>query len=142
MDFIAVSIDGRYHGERGKPADYNAAIAKAFAQGGEHPMYYDTVWDVMRLIDYLQTRPDVDGKRIGLIGFSKGGIETWITSAIDTRVACSIPCIGVQSFAWALANDAWHARVGTVQKLDSTPPSGRLTLSIPIRPSCGSFTTG
>ncbi|HET6246144.1 MAG TPA: dienelactone hydrolase family protein [Tepidisphaeraceae bacterium] len=116
LDFIAIAIDGRYHGERGKPADYNAAIAKAFAQGTEHPMYYDTVWDVMRLIDYLQTRPDVDASRIGLIGFSKGGIETWLAAAADTRIAAAIPCIGVQSFEWALDNNAWPARVATVQK--------------------------
>ena len=115
-DFIAVAIDGRYHGERGKSADYNGAIAKAFEKGGEHPLYYDTVWDIMRLIDYLQTRPDVAADRIGLIGFSKGGIETWLTAAADPRVAVAVPCIGVQSFQWALENDAWHARVATVQK--------------------------
>jgi poly(3-hydroxybutyrate) depolymerase len=114
--FVAVAIDGRYHGERGNIADYNAAIAKAFADGGAHPLYYDTVWDIMRLIDYLQSRPDVDPQRIGMMGFSKGGIETWMTAAIDTRVAVAIPCISLQSFKWALENDAWHRRIGTVQK--------------------------
>lgn len=116
--FIAVSIDGRYHGERGTIADYNNAIAKAFEEPAHraHPLYYDTVWDVMRLVDYLQSRPDVDGNRIGLTGFSKGGIETWLASAVDTRIAVAIPCIGVQSFGWALDNDAWHARVATFGK--------------------------
>jgi pimeloyl-ACP methyl ester carboxylesterase len=113
--FIAVAIDGRFHGERGKPADYNGAIAKAFEDRKSHPLYYDTVWDVMRLIDYLQTRSDVDPKKIGLMGISKGGIETWLTAAIDPRVAVAIPCISAQSFAWGLANDGWHHRVGTVQ---------------------------
>jgi dienelactone hydrolase len=116
--FIAVSIDGRYHGERGNNADYNNAIARAFEEekNRPHPLYYDTVWDVMRLIDYLQSRPDVDGARIGLTGFSKGGIETWLASAVDTRIAVAIPCIGVQSFGWALDNDAWHPRVATFGK--------------------------
>ena len=49
-------------------APYNAAIARAFREGGEHPFYYDTVWDVRRLVDYLKTRKDVDPKRIGLLG--------------------------------------------------------------------------
>jgi len=115
-NFIAASIDGRFHGERGSQADYNAAIAQAFADGKSHPLYLDTVWDVMRLIDYLQSRPDVDPNRIGLIGYSKGGIETWLTAAIDPRVAVAIPCISAQSFAWGLENDGWHHRVGTVQK--------------------------
>lgn len=114
--FIGVAIDGRFHGERGNQADYNAAIANAFEHGGSHPLYYDTVWDLMRLVDYLQTRPDVDPARIGMIGFSKGGIETWLTAAADPRVAVAIPCIGVQSFEWALDNNAWPTRVGTFGK--------------------------
>lgn len=114
--FVAVAIDARYHGERGTQADYNAAIARTFEKGGEHPLYWDTVWDVQRLIDYLQTRDDVDPKRIGLMGISKGGIETYFASAVDERIAVSVPCIGVQSFQWALEHDAWHGRVGTIRK--------------------------
>jgi pimeloyl-ACP methyl ester carboxylesterase len=115
-NILAVAIDGRYHGERGKQTDYNAAIARAFVDGKAHPLYFDTVWDVTRLIDYLQSRPDVDGRRIGLMGISKGGIETWLTAAVDTRVAVAIPCISVQSFNWGLEHDAWHNRIGTVKR--------------------------
>jgi len=112
-DFIAVSIDGRFHGERGNQADYNNAIAQAFADGKSHPLYFDTVWDVMRLIDYLQSRPDVDPDRIGLMGISKGGIETWLTTAADPRVKAAVPFIGLNSFAWGLENNTWPDRVGT-----------------------------
>ena len=108
--FIGVAIDGRFHGERTKAgtgaAEYNEAIARAFKTGEGHPFYYDTVWDVMRLIDYLGTRKDVDAKRIGLTGISKGGIETYFTAAADRRVAAAVPYIGVQSFKWALDNGA------------------------------------
>jgi dienelactone hydrolase len=117
--FVAVAIDGRYHGDRityGKPTEeYNAAIARAWRDGGEHPFYYDTVWDVMRLVDYLKTRRDVDAKRIGLIGISKGGIETYLAAAVDKRIAVAAPIIGVQSFRWGLENDQWQARVKTIQ---------------------------
>ena len=45
--FVAVAIDGRYHGERitkGKGTEqYYAAIASAWESGREHPLYYDTV---------------------------------------------------------------------------------------------------
>jgi hypothetical protein len=115
-DFIAVAIDARYHGERGTQAQYNAAIAKAFTDGKSHPLYFDEVWDVTRLIDYLQSRPDVDPNRIGLNAFSKGGIDTWLTAAVDPRMSVAIQCISVQSFEWGLEHNAWPRRVGTVQK--------------------------
>jgi dienelactone hydrolase len=117
--FIGVAIDGRFHGERTKAgtgaAEYNDAIALAFKTGATHPFYYDTVWDVMRLIDYLGTRKDVDAARIGLTGISKGGIETYIAAAADPRVAAAVPYIGVQSFKWALDNGQWRARIATIQ---------------------------
>jgi dienelactone hydrolase len=112
--FLAVAIDGRYHGERIK-SGYEDAILRAYKTGKEHPFLYDTVWDVMRLIDYLETRDDVDPKRIGLIGISKGGMETYLASAVDPRIAVAVPCISVQSFRWALENNAWQARAGTIQ---------------------------
>lgn len=117
--FIAVSIDGRYHGARSKAgkgsADYCDAILRTFRTGQEHPFFFDTAWDVMRLIDYLETRADVDARRIGCFGISKGGIETYLAAAADRRIAVAVPCIGVQSFGWALEHDAWQSRVGTIR---------------------------
>jgi cephalosporin-C deacetylase-like acetyl esterase len=53
--FIAVAMDARYHGERKtKKTDYEDAIVRAYHGSGDHPFYYDTVYDVMRLVDYLQ----------------------------------------------------------------------------------------
>ncbi len=121
---IAVAIDGRYHGERsggekGTKA-YNEAIVQAWrAKSGEpqaHPFYFDTCWDIWRTIDYLQTRPDVDPERIGMIGISKGGIETWLGAAVDERVKVAVPCIGVQSFRWSLDHDRWQARANTIKE--------------------------
>ncbi|HEV7609072.1 MAG TPA: acetylxylan esterase [Steroidobacteraceae bacterium] len=117
--FIGVAIDGRFHGERTKAgsgsAEYNDAIARAFKTGQGHPFYFDTSWDVMRLIDYLVTRKDVDAARIGLTGISKGGIETYLTTAADTRIAVAVSYIGVQGFKWELDNGQWHARIHTIQ---------------------------
>src|SRR5439155_754842 len=69
----------------------------------------------LRQMDYLETRDDVDPKRIGVIGISKGGTETYLAAAADTRIAAAVPCISVQSFRWALDNNRWQARVGTIQ---------------------------
>ena len=122
--FLAVAIDGRYHGERTKAgrgsAEYVDAILRAYRTGKEHPFLYDTVWDVMRLIDYLETRSDADAGRIGVNGFSKGGMETYLAAAVDPRIRAAVPLIGVQSFRWALENGAWQSRVSTFQAAVST----------------------
>jgi dienelactone hydrolase len=120
---IGVAIDARYHGERapgGKGATaYNAAIVRAWkAKPGEHqehPFYFDTCWDLWRTVDYLETRADVDSRRLGMIGFSMGGIQTWLAAAVDERIQVAVPAIGVQSFRWSLENDKWQARANTIR---------------------------
>ena len=44
------------------------------------------VWDVMRAIDWIQTRPELDAGRIGCMGISGGGTCTQFASALDTRI--------------------------------------------------------
>lgn len=44
------------------------------------------VYDVMRAIDYLETRPEINAKRIGCMGISGGGTCTLFSSALDTRI--------------------------------------------------------
>ena len=118
-DIVGVAIDARYHGKRSGGAKgataYNEAIARAWKTGKEHPFYYDTVWDLWRLVDYLETRPDVDARKIGMIGFSMGGIETWLAASVDERVLVSVPAIAVQSFRWSLDNDAWQGRANSIK---------------------------
>ena len=132
--FVAVAIDGRYHGERaGTAADgmssYQAAILRAYRSGGEHPFLYDTVWDVIRLIDYLVTRADVDPAHIGVTGVSKGGMETYLAAAVDPRIAVAVPMIGVQSFRWALEHGAWDSRAWTLREaLDAAAKDTRASV--------------
>ena len=122
--FVAVAIDGRYHGERaggqsGTKA-YNAAVVDAWkSKPGDpqaHPFYYDTCWDAWRTIDYLQTRDDVDPGRVGMIGISKGGIETWLAGAVDDRVKVAVPAISMQSFRWSLDHELYQARANTIRE--------------------------
>lgn len=44
------------------------------------------VWDAMRMIDFLQTRPEVQAGKIGMVGISGGGLVTQFTAALDDRV--------------------------------------------------------
>jgi len=48
------------------------------------------VWDDMRSVDYLSSRPEVDPRRIGCLGLSIGGLRTAHLVAADARikVAC------------------------------------------------------
>lgn len=119
---IGVALDARYQGERSGGAQgaeaYVAAITRAWrtpaGQPQEHPFYFDTCWDIWRTVDYLQTRPDVDGERLGIIGFSMGGIQTWLAAAVDERLKVAVPAISVQSFRWSLDNGAWQGRARTI----------------------------
>ena len=64
------------HGEAGlQPVLIGEAVAKYF------------VWDAMRAIDYLLTRPEIDPTRIGAEGCSGGGTITALTTALDPRIA-------------------------------------------------------
>lgn len=44
------------------------------------------VYDSLRALDYLVSRPDVDAERIGTIGISMGSTMAWWTAALDTRI--------------------------------------------------------
>ncbi len=48
------------------------------------------VYDVMRTIDYLQTRPECNPKRIGCMGISGGGTITTFATALDDRIAACL----------------------------------------------------
>ncbi|MBI4607272.1 MAG: acetylxylan esterase [Planctomycetes bacterium] len=45
------------------------------------------VYDCLRALDYLCSRPDVDPRRIGAAGMSMGSTLSWWTAALDERVA-------------------------------------------------------
>ena len=120
--FMAVAIDGRYYGDREKAVkgqnSYVEAITKAWQNPDkahqEHPFFYDTVYDVWKLVDYLSTRPDVDPLRIGMMGISKGGIETIMAASVDSRIKVAVPMIAAQSFKWSLENERWQGRAKTI----------------------------
>ncbi len=122
-NIIGVAIDARYHGERSGGAKgataYNEAIVRAWktkpGAAMEHPFYYDTCWDLWRVADYLESRPDIDGKNLGMIGFSMGGIQTWLAASADERIKAAVPAIGVQSFRWSLERDQWQGRARTIK---------------------------
>ncbi len=48
------------------------------------------VLDALRVVDYLQTRREIDGSAIGAMGISGGGMHTFFSAAIDPRIKASV----------------------------------------------------
>lgn len=51
----------------------------------------------MRSLDYLQSRDEVDGDRMGVTGRSGGGAYSWWIAAIDERIKAAVPVAGITS---------------------------------------------
>ena len=119
--YLTASIDTRYHGGRADPqVPYQQALVRAWQTGLERPFLLDVVWDVQKLVDVLESRDDVDSNRIGLTGESLGGMITWLAAAADERIAVSAPICGVQSFRYAIENEKYHDRVGSIPEIFRT----------------------
>lgn len=46
----------------------------------------ERVWDALRCVDYLETRPEVDKKRLAVAGLSLGGETAMYVAALDPRL--------------------------------------------------------
>ncbi|XP_077219305.1 alpha/beta-Hydrolases superfamily protein [Tasmannia lanceolata] len=114
--YVAVAIDSRYHGERATNTNtYREALVSSWRNGKTMPFIFDTVWDLIKLADYLTQRDDIDPCRIGITGESLGGMHAWFAAFADVRYAVVVPIIGVQGFRWAIDNDQWQARVDSIK---------------------------
>ncbi len=60
----------------------------------------EMVGEMIRFVDYLRSRPDVDPRRIGMTGSSGGGTLTLYTTAVDPRIAASAPLAAVADWKW------------------------------------------
>ncbi|MCC6579721.1 MAG: acetylxylan esterase [Phycisphaeraceae bacterium] len=114
--FCVITIDAYHFGRRaprglfGLPDEidpWNIPLASLYEFQrylGEH-LYYGvrqlnwagTTWcgvnfgDDSRCVDYLLSRPEVDGSRIGVTGLSGGGWRTNLMAALDDRIRAAVP---------------------------------------------------
>ena len=104
-----VAIHG-HGGNRMTPFDPEQAIYKSFGSElarrgfvvistdvGQHDVYEagrtvmgERLWDLMRCVDYLRSRADVDPARIGCAGLSLGGEMAMWLGAMDPRVTATV----------------------------------------------------
>lgn len=96
----------RWFGQHGYVALVLDPIQLGESQGIHHGTYRDNrwdwhsrgytpagteVWNAMRALDYLESRPDVDPERMGVTGLSGGGVISWCLGAADERVKVVVP---------------------------------------------------
>ena len=96
LGFVVLVFDPIGQGERGAIFEDHARrdlLLLGLSQEGL------MVWESMRAIDYLLTRPEVDGNQIGMTGASGGGLNTVYTCAVDERIAASVSVCYVTSFS-------------------------------------------
>lgn len=56
------------------------------------------LWNSIRVVDYLQSLPDVDGRRIAATGASGGGSQTFLLAAVDDRIGYAAPVNMVSAY--------------------------------------------
>ena len=56
------------------------------------------LWDDIRALDYLASRPEVDAKRLGCVGLSVGGYRSYLLAALDERIKAAVDVGWMTSF--------------------------------------------
>lgn len=82
-------IEGVHHGTYNR--DRWWWVSRGYTSAGVE------AWNCVRALDYLQSRPEVDGKKLGVTGRSGGGAYSWWISTIDERITCAVPVAGIAS---------------------------------------------
>jgi len=88
--FLTLSPDLRVFGERRDGPDPYPGRDPCnvhFVRGGILGIYTLTlnIFDMMRTVDYLETRPEVHPGQIGIMGLSQGGTITTFSAALEPR---------------------------------------------------------
>lgn len=112
LGFVVLSIDPLEQGERRigwKNHGHLETLLVGITQIGM------MIYENMKAIDYLQSREEVNGERIGMTGTSGGGFNTVYTSPFDERIKASAPICytvtypglfdGIKGYNWNGGND-------------------------------------
>lgn len=78
--------------------------AQCYISGYSSAKYF--IWDGIRAIDLLLSRPEVDPDRLGMNGISGGGNMTAVIGAIDDRILATAPECWITNFNYLLKTEA------------------------------------
>ncbi|HEU0139563.1 MAG TPA: prolyl oligopeptidase family serine peptidase, partial [Bryobacteraceae bacterium] len=95
LGFVVLSWDPFGQGERGVSSRDHRRIEMLLAGVSQQGL---AEYETECALRYLLSRREVDPKRIGITGASGGGYNTWITSALDDRIAAAVPVVGTSEF--------------------------------------------
>ena len=97
--FAVMAIDAQCHGDRIAQNDFAPVNHYVDVSAGSNPhkgyfartdIYVQTVRDARRAIDYLAARQELDPRRIGVVGYSMGGTQTFLLTGVEPRVRASV----------------------------------------------------
>jgi dienelactone hydrolase len=66
------------------------------------------LWDDIRTLDYLASRPEVDPKRLGCVGLSVGGYRSFLLAALDERIQAAVDVGWMTSFGAQVKRHVIH----------------------------------
>jgi len=101
LGFVVLSVDAFGAGERGLKTglgEYHGEMVAATLWPSGTLLCGIQVLENMRAVDYLQSRPEVDAKRLGVTGTSGGGNQTIYSGALDERLKCVVPVCSVGNY--------------------------------------------
>ena len=80
--YAIIAIDAEYHGER---REEGRALYSTDLNDSRRGII-QTIIDLRRAVDYLETRPEVDMEKVGYVGGSMGGIFGAIFIGVEPRI--------------------------------------------------------
>jgi dienelactone hydrolase len=99
LGFFVLAVDAFSAGERHPArAGYHGALLGSTLWPTGQTLLGLQVYDNRRAVDYLLTRPEVDGERLGITGASGGGNQTMYAGALDERFKAVVPVCSVGTY--------------------------------------------
>ena len=101
LGFFVLAVDAFGAGERGiveGRSEYHGEMVAATLWPIGRPLGGLQLYENRRAVDYLLTRPEVDGSRLGITGASGGGNQTMYAGACDERFKAVVPVCSVGNY--------------------------------------------
>jgi dienelactone hydrolase len=100
LGYVAIAIDHWVFGERSHTSEGDTF--KAMLWQGQ-VLWGMMVYDSLRAVDWIVSRPDVDASRLATLGISMGSTMAWWLAALDERIRVTVDICCLTDFHTLLA---------------------------------------